>query len=136
MIKTLILSAIATVCLAACNQVASLAGEPTIAFAPGYQILNNTDASAIPIQGFDECPKSNPAMVKIFGDSTTEGKHTCIVVAPDTKQVSVLVALPAGSVTEQWSIIRDEGKLADGHLFSRFSMKRPDGSLVVSAKPD
>lgn len=122
--KNTILTVVAllAVTLGACTKVeqaaATVAKEPLVmVFAPGFKILMG-DANAAPIQGFDECPK---------GGEATDGKHTCVVVTAETKQVSVLIGLPSGNATEQWSVLRDEK--------NRIRLQRPDGSLVVAATP-
>lgn len=121
--KTAILTVVAllAVTLTACGKVeqaAATAGKDLVmVFAPGFKILMG-DASAAPIQGFDECPRGNEA---------TDGKNTCVVVTASTKQVPVLIGLSSGSVTEQWTVLRDEK--------NRIRLQRPDGSLVVAATP-
>lgn len=137
--KIWVVGVLSAVVLSACDQVEQIGAimndEPlTIAFAPGFRILA-ADATAVPIQGFDECPKPNPAFVKLFGEGGSEGKNTCVVVKPTSKQVSALVSLPNGSVTEQWTVLRDQGKSDSGRPYSRISLRRPDGSLVVAAVP-
>jgi hypothetical protein len=113
------------------DQASTLAGEhePTIVLSPGYQI--NVAGEAVPIQGFDACPKGDDAMVKVFGPAPDDGKSTCIVIGKDQWKVSVLVGLPAGGVREDWEIVRETGTLTNGHPFARTSLRRPDGSLVV-----
>lgn len=130
--KTKILLALASlaVTLVACDKVAQQMeavdkGPLVMVFAPGFQILAK-DASAVPVQGFDEC-QANPSQAKIFGESQIAGKNTCVVITASTKQVPVLIGSPGGSVTEQWTVIRGEK--------DRISLQRPDGSLVVAATP-
>ena len=130
--KTNILLALASlaVTLVACDKVAQQVatvdkGPLVMVFAPGFKILEK-DASAVPVQGFDECP-ANPSMVKIVGESNTDGKNTCVVITASTQQVPVLIGLPGGNATEQWTVIRGEK--------NRISLQRPDGSLVAAATP-
>lgn len=135
--KTLLsLSFAAVAALAGCdavtNHVAELvvANEPTIVISAGYRI--DVAGRQVPIQGYEECPKFNPTMVKLFGHDLEDGKATCIVLAKERTKVPVLVALPAGgAVREDWSIIRETGKTDSGRPYARMSLRRPDGSLVV-----
>jgi len=120
-------------CDAVTNHVAELAvaNEPIIVISAGFQI--DVAGRPVPIQGYDECPKANPVMVKLFGPDIDEGKTTCIVLAKDRTKVPVLVALPAGAVREDWNIIRETGKTDSGRPYARTGLRRPDGSLIVPA---
>jgi hypothetical protein len=91
--------------------------EPTIEFEPGYKI--NVDGTAVSIAGFDVCSK--------------DGKYDCVVLSKDRKVVAVQVALPTGLAVEQWAIIRETGKTESGRPYSRTSLRRPDGTLVIPA---
>jgi hypothetical protein len=102
--------------------------EPTIVIPPGYKIT--IDGKPVPIFGFDECPKSDSTMVKVFGESPTDGFHNCIVLTKDRAKVPVLVALSTGRVTEQWFVVRETGNTTE-QPYSRTSLRRPDGALVV-----
>lgn len=118
-------------CDAVSNQVAefTIANEPTLVFSAGYQI--DVGGRPVPIQGYDECPKAGAVMVKLFGPDPLEGKTTCIVLAKDRKTVPVLVALPSGTVQEDWKIVRETGKTEDNRPYARTSLTRPDGTPVV-----
>jgi hypothetical protein len=102
--------------------------EPTVVIAPGFKI--NVNGKPVPIAGFDACPKSDPVMIKLFGDASLEGSHDCIVLDKNRKEVRVQVAESKGVLTEQWMIIRETGKTGN-RPYLRTSLKRPDGSLVV-----
>ena len=133
-ITALFLYAAAAVLLAGCDQFRdyysqmAIDHEPTLVFAPGFKIL--VDGKPVAVVGFDNCPKSDPVMNMIFGDDPLAGSHDCIVLSKDRKEVQVQVADPKGVVTEQWTIIRETGKTGD-RPYSRTSLKRPDGSLIV-----
>src|ERR1035437_7066745 len=104
---SLVLSVVAL--LAACDAVTSYYAEmaatnqPTVVFSPGYKIM--VDGKPVPIAGFDDCPKTDPIMVKVIGESRLDGSHDCIVIEKDRKNVSVQVGLAGGTVTEQWTIV-------------------------------
>lgn len=102
------------------NQVAeeAIKNVPTLMFEAGYKI--NVNGVAVPIAGFDDCSKA--------------GKHDCVVLSKDRTDVAVQVGLPTGSVVEQWIIIRDTGKTESGRPYSRTSLRRPDGSLVIPSE--
>jgi len=107
-----------------------LADEPvTLVFAPGFEIV--IEHKPVVIYGRDKCPKREVAMVKIFGSAPTDGLESCVVLTPYSKNVSVGVGLPSGNVTEEWMIIREKGKTKSGRAYSRVTLQRPDGSLVV-----
>lgn len=133
-LSVLLLSAAAVVGLTGCDKLrdyftkTAISHEPTLVFSPGFKIL--IDGKPVPVTGFDDCPKADPVMNKIFGDDPLAGSHDCIVLSKDRKDVRVRVADPTGVVTEQWTIVRETGKAGD-RPYSRISLKRPDGSLVV-----
>jgi hypothetical protein len=136
-LSALLLSAAAAVSLTGCDQLRdhftkmAIDHEPTLVIPPGFEIL--VDGKLVPVAGFDDCPKGDPAMNKIFGDDPLASSHDCIVLSEDRKEVQVQIANPKGVVTEQWTIIREKVKAGD-RPYSRTSLKRPDGSLVVPFK--
>jgi hypothetical protein len=139
-VKTLsafFLSAAAVVGLTGCDQLrdyftkTAIDNDPMLVFSPGFRIL--VDGKSVPVAGFDACPKADPLMNKIFGDDPLAGSHDCIVLSKVRKDVRVQVGDPKGVVTEQWTIVRETRKTED-LPYSRTSLKRPDGSLIVHFK--
>lgn len=85
----------------------------TVVVQPGYEILVN--GQEVQVFGKDECPLSSPV----------EGARQCIVIAPETKTVSVTVVLPGGPVDEVWTVERSGVSTM---------LRRADGSYLAAAK--
>jgi hypothetical protein len=77
--------------------------------------------SAVPIQGNELCPPSTGWSRALFGPAPEEGKHTCIVVEPDTQSVTVKIWFPEGPSVEDWSVERTARNIV---------LRRADGSLI------
>ncbi|WP_147464699.1 hypothetical protein [Pseudomonas cannabina] len=96
----------------------------TLVFKSGYKML--VDGQEVPIFGKDECPPANTnVMTSIFGPDPDDGQRTCVVIAPDTKTVSVSVGLSEGPADETWTVERSGG---------RTMLRRADGSYLAAAK--
>lgn len=134
----------------------AITNEPTIVIEPGFNVVIN--GQSVPVSGFDRCPNSddvahsscivsglmfnpgykinvNGVAVPIIGSDkcSKAGEHDCVVLLKDRTDVAVQVGLPTGSVVEKWVIIRETGKSKSGRPYSRTSLRRPDGSLVIPA---
>ncbi len=103
----------------------------TLVFAPGYVI--NMDGQDVSIAGFDECPRQSALMTRIFGHAPNDGDMGCIVLSEDRSRVPVRLFLQAGSVNEEWEIIREAGESEGDRFYQRTALRRPDGTLVVPA---
>lgn len=88
--------------------------EPTIIIHSGY-LINIADKS-VAIQGFDDCLKED------------EFKNNCIAFNQERESVPVRILFPAGSIVENWTVVRDSRKRTTG-------LMRPDGTFVVPANP-
>lgn len=96
----------------------------TLVFNSGYKIL--VDGREVPLFGKDECPPANTnAMTSIFGPDSEDGKRSCVVIAPDTKTVSVTVGLSDGPTDEILTVERSG---------DRTMLRRADGSYLAGAK--
>lgn len=73
--------------------------------------------------GSHDCPKNDPLMAKVFGESLTDGKSACVVITPETKAVRVMLVFNDRILNEQWQIIRQEEQ-------KTMYIKRPNGSPV------
>lgn len=88
---------------------------------PGYKVeLDGEMALAF---GFQECPKPDPIMVKLFGPTSFENESTCIVITPETKAVNVLVVFKDRRLTEEWTVIFEQNKKV-------MRLNRPNGNPV------
>lgn len=108
-------------------QVAKIAPEHepiTVVIHSGYKMVVN--GRAAPIFGKDQCPPANSDfMTEIFGSDPDAGQRSCIVIAPDTKTVSVTVGMPDGPTAEIWNVERTG---------DRTMLRRADGSYLAAAK--
>lgn len=96
----------------------------TLVFHSGYKMV--VDGREAPIFGKDECPPANTNfMTSIFGADSEDGTRSCVVIAPDTKTVSVTVGLPDGPTDEVWTVERSG---------DRTMLRRADGSYLAAAK--
>jgi hypothetical protein len=95
----------------------------TLVIHPGYKML--VDGQAVSVFGSTECPSTENNMEEFFGASPDEGSRSCIVIAPDTKTVSVIAALPEGPSAETWTVERSG---------NRSTLRRADGTLIAAAK--
>lgn len=124
--KIVVVALLSGMVLTGCDEVEKVgsivSGEPmTIAFAPGFQIA--VEGKPVAVSGFDPCPKQDPAMTKLFGPAPTDDAKECIVVRPSTQSVKVRLS---ARTDEVWVVLRDKTHP------DRMSLRRPDGSLVVS----
>lgn len=76
--------------------------RPTLVFLPDYKFSVNGEF--MPVMGMDECPVAKGLVQSLFSASSYEGKSNCIVIAPDTENVKVLVRRPEGVSMEFWSV--------------------------------
>ncbi|HBO5514605.1 TPA: hypothetical protein L4559_003499 [Pseudomonas aeruginosa] len=106
----------------AATKVIQESGPMTLVFHPGYKML--IDGKPSPIFGTDECPKADPFMNAFFGPDPDEGDKLCVVIAPETKSVEVLVSIAGQPVKEAWTVERNKG---------RTMLRRADGSYLADA---
>lgn len=78
---------------------------------PGYRMQVGAQAAAV--FDSDECPPPE------------EDQHRCIVIEPETKTVSVLVALKDGLAPEIWTV---------EHSGDNTMLRRADGSYLAETK--
>lgn len=114
--------------LAGCDRVEQIGAimldeQMTLVFPPGFEIA--VDSKAVKVHGSDICPEENLAMNRWFGSSSNAGKAGCLVIRPATKSLQVRLDL-ASPVIEEWAVIRD------AESPDKVSLRRPNGSLVVS----
>lgn len=95
----------------------------TLGFHSGYKL--NVGGQSAPVFGTDKCPPADPVWEKIFGSDPDADKQTCILIPPNSKQVSVTVGLPTGLTAEVWNVERSG---------DRTMLRRGDGTLIVDAK--
>lgn len=95
----------------------------TLVFKPGFKML--VDGQPAPIFGSQKCPPGDEGMSALVGPDPDEGKPICVVIAPDTKTVSVTVGLPKGPSVETWTVERSG---------DRTMLRRADGSYLAEAK--
>ncbi|MGG2621668.1 hypothetical protein [Pseudomonas aeruginosa] len=107
----------------AATKVIQESGPMTLVFHPGYKMLVAGKPS--PIFGTDECPKADPFMKAFFGPEPDEGDKSCVVVAPETKSVEVLISSTGRPVKETWTVERKNDLTM---------LRRADGSYVLDAK--
>ena len=120
-----------TGCDAAINSISELsaAHDPTIIIPSGYRM--KIDGHTAFVQGYDTCPKQGTSMGKLFGQTTDEDSTTCIILTKGRTFVPVLIALPTGTFREDWAIIREIGKTDGGRIYSKTSLRRPNGTFVM-----
>lgn len=95
----------------------------TLVFQSGYKML--VGGKPAPIFGTDECPKADKFLKVLFGPEPDEGQRACVVIAPDTTSVDVLVGFAGGPARETWTVERDG---------NRTMLRRADGSYLTEAK--
>lgn len=96
---------------------------PNLVLSPGYKMKVGKEVA--PVFGNGECPSADKSMRMLFGPNPDEGQLTCIVIAPETKEVFVTVGLREGATREIWKVERSGG---------RIMLRRADGSYLASAK--
>ncbi|HGY2474936.1 TPA: hypothetical protein ACNU8V_006424 [Pseudomonas aeruginosa] len=128
--KTVFLALAAITLLAGCdaakeamNQVVKEQQPMTLVFQSGYKML--VGGKPAPVFGTDECPKADKFMKAIFGPEPDEGQRACVVIAPDTSSIDVLVGFADGPKRETWTVERDG---------DRTMLRRADGSYLTEAK--
>jgi len=99
----------------------------TLVFNAGYKV--QLDGKVVPIFGNDVCPSADKLMRLLFGPEPDEGQRSCVVVAPETKTVNVLVGsvdrpMQEAWIAETWAVERDGEKTM---------LRRADGSYVLPA---
>lgn len=88
--------------------------EPII-FLPPLIKLQVSDDKIVEVYGFEKCPKDNIFLALNILD------NSCIKIEPDTKEVSAQFKMDQQTVTEKWSVYRQN----DG-----FKFVRPNGFVV------
>ncbi|WP_427121379.1 hypothetical protein [Pseudomonas aeruginosa] len=94
----------------------------TLVFPAGY--MAQVGGKAVPIFGADPCPSADKYMKVLFGPEPDEGQRVCVVVAPESKTVNVLVGGGERPELETWTVERDG---------NRTMLRRADGSYVAEA---
>ncbi|KZN20646.1 MULTISPECIES: hypothetical protein [Pseudomonas] len=89
----------------------------------GYKML--VGGQAVSVFGMNDCPPADKNMKAIFGASPDEGSRSCIVIAPKTKTVSVIVSFPEGPSAETWTVEWSG---------NRSTLRRADGTFIAAAK--
>ena len=123
----LVITTLLAGCDAANDLVTKIASEEqkpmTLVFNSGY--MAQVGGKAVPIFGTDECPAADKFMKVMFGPEPDEGQRACVVVAPESKTVNVLVGGGSSPKPEVWTVERDG---------NRTMLRRADGSYVTEAK--
>lgn len=88
------------------------------------------DGKVVPIFGNDLCPSADKVMKALFGQEPHEGQRSCVVIAPETQTVHVMVGgddrpLQERWAVEIWTVERDGDKTM---------LRRDDGSYVKPVK--
>jgi len=106
-------------------QVARNSDHPpmTLVIKPAYKML--VGGQPAPVFGSQKCPPGDKKMRALVGPDPDEGMPKCVVIAPDTKTVSVTVGLPNGPSVETWTVER-----SGDHTM----LRRADGTLLTDAK--
>jgi len=118
-----ILAAVALTLLTACDAgkdtIRAITNPGAIVLHAGYKV--QVDGKPVPIFGNDQCPSANKLIKVLFGPEPDEGQRSCLVVAPETKTVSVLVGSGDNPVHETWVVERE---------CDMTMLRRADGSYV------
>lgn len=133
-----ILGALGALALSGCDQAMDVAEtvvgkhdmpSPTLVLPPGYKIVIN--GQDIPIHGFDECPRQDDLMSKIFGPTLNEGNMNCVSLSEERLTVPVRLFFSEGYVDEKWEIIHKTGESDNGSNYQQVSLHRPNGMPVI-----
>lgn len=96
----------------------------TLVIHSGYQML--VGGQPAKVYGTEECPPADKYMKMLFGSDQYEHVQQCVLIASDTKSVTVTVVLPDGSASkEAWAVER---------IGEQVMLRRADGSLLAEAK--
>jgi len=120
--------------LAGCNNIAEQTtktlsdSEPVVAIAPGYKVI--IDGKPTAIFGSDECPTKGTSWVQFY---FREDRFTCILLRKDRAQVSVRFDQGRGIQEEHWTVVRGTWEKY-GLTFPNIGLRRPDGSMIVTAE--
>ena len=132
--KSIILALAALTILSGCDaandaisQIVKEEQPMTLVFNAGYKV--QLGGKVVPIFGNDVCPSADKLMRLLFGPEPDEGQRSCVVVAPETETVNVLVGsvdrpMQEEWIAETWAVERDGEKTM---------LRRADGSYVLPA---
>lgn len=100
----------------------------TLIINPGTKV--QLDGNVVPIFGNDFCPSADKVMKALFGQEPHAGQRSCVVIAPETQTVHVMVGgddrpLQERWTVETWTVVRDGDKTM---------LRRDDGSYVKPVK--
>jgi hypothetical protein len=97
--------------------------QMTLVIPSGYKMI--VGGQQAKVYGAEECPPASDFVKFLFGPDPDEGVKSCVVIAPDTKTVTVTVGLPSGASKETWAVERKD---------DRVMLRRADGSLLAASE--
>jgi len=130
--KSVFFSAIALTLLAGCDAANEAMSKIVKEEQPITLVLNagtkvQLDGKVVPIFGNDKCPSADKFMRVLFGPEPDEGQRSCVVIAPESQTINVLVGgddrpLQENWLVETWAVERDGDKTM---------LRRADGTYVL-----
>lgn len=105
------------------ERAARLAAPQTIVIGPGQKAW--IDGRAVSFSGVQPCPYRQGLDRLLPGQDLNEGSMSCVIISPDTKEVTVRVVMPGGISQQVWSVERDHGQT---------KLRLTDGSYLAALK--
>lgn len=105
------------------ERAARLAAPQTIVIGPGQKAW--IDGRALSFSGVQPCPYRQGLDRLLPGQDFNEGSMSCVIITPDTTEVTVRVVMPGGISQQVWSVERGRDQTR---------LRREDGAYLAAAR--